>query len=210
MIVSPEEYNSMLHSLHDPNEYLSFLTRIPKDEPIYEIDLATREIHIPELLSVEQDHNSEIIWFKVNRFYDNYDLYNANCWIQYRNAVREEYYYSAPMIIGSREDFSNDVILIPWAIGQFATKKAGTIEFAFQFFKISEDNKSFLFKINTKTAKGKILHGLQADPLKVITSPEGTDGEFIPERKALAEQINLLYERVNQLEKDYELYWIQV
>jgi hypothetical protein len=66
MIASPQEYNSITHSLTNPNEF-AHMIRIPDDEPIYEIDLNTREISIPEFLSVETDHNSEIIWFKTNR-----------------------------------------------------------------------------------------------------------------------------------------------
>ena len=85
MIVSPQEYNSLVHRLMDPNQFTSML-RIPENEPIYEIDLNARSIAAPEFLSVEEDHNSEIIWFKTDRFFDNIDLYNGTCWIQYKNA----------------------------------------------------------------------------------------------------------------------------
>ena len=88
MIVSPQEYNSLVHSLRDPNTYAP-LVRIPKDEPVYEVNLDTREISIPEFLSVQEDHNAEIVWFKVRRFYDNIDLFDSTCWIQYKNAIGE-------------------------------------------------------------------------------------------------------------------------
>ena len=174
MKVTPEEYNSLLYKLKDPNEFVHFL-RIPAEEPIYTINLATRTIDAPEVLSVEKDHNSEIIWFQVDRFYDDFDLYSANCWIVYRNAERGEHYYSAPLIIGGREGMSNDVVLIPWALSEYVTKKAGSIEFAFEFFKISEDGKRFMFRLNTSPSKSKILYGLPADPLKALTQG-GTDG----------------------------------
>lgn len=102
MIVSPQEYNSLLHRLMDPNEFTNML-RIPENEPIYEIDLDARKINAPEFLSVEEDHNSEIIWFKTDRFYDNIDLYNSTCWIQYKNANKEQYFYAAPLVIGVQE-----------------------------------------------------------------------------------------------------------
>ena len=38
MIVSPQEYNSLLHRLMDPNAFTSMI-RIPENEPIYDIDL---------------------------------------------------------------------------------------------------------------------------------------------------------------------------
>ena len=116
MIVSPQEYNSLLYRLTDPNEFTDML-RIPKDEPIYEIDLNKREINAPEFLSVEEDHNSEIIWFKTDRFYDNIDLYNGTCWIQYKNADQEEYFYAAPLMVGV-EEHGSEKLLIPWAISK--------------------------------------------------------------------------------------------
>lgn len=85
MIVSPQEYNSLLAGLTDPNIFTDMF-RMPKDEAVYDVDLNERVIRVPDFLSVQDDHNSEIIWFKTDRFYDNIDLYNGNCWIIYKNA----------------------------------------------------------------------------------------------------------------------------
>jgi hypothetical protein len=37
----------------------------------------------PEVLSVEYDHNSKSIFFSVDRFFDNVDLSEMSCVIQY-------------------------------------------------------------------------------------------------------------------------------
>lgn len=102
MIVSPQEYNNLVSRLVDPNEFMNMI-RIPENEPIYQIDLNERKIYAPDFLSVEEDHNSEIIWFKTDRFYDNIDLYDSVCWIQYINADKEEYFYAAPLVVGVEE-----------------------------------------------------------------------------------------------------------
>ena len=207
MIVSPQEYNSLLQGLKDPNLFSAFL-RIPDDEPIYEIDLNKRVINVPEFLSVEEDHNSEIIWFKTDRFYDNIDLYESACWIQYRNADQEEYFYAAPVIIGA-EEFGPEKILIPWAIGREVSKTTGVITFSFQFFKLSEDHLRYMYILNTQPAKSKILAGLRTDPLAFLNGEE-VENEFIPEREWLADEIHRLTEAYERLSGDYELYWTKV
>lgn len=208
MIVSPQEYNSLLHRLMDPNEFTSML-RIPEDEPIYEIDLNKRLIAAPEFLSVEEDHNSEIIWFKTDRFYDNIDLYNGTCWIQYKNADQEEYFYAAPIVVGV-EEHGSEKILIPWAISKEVAKKTGVIQFSFQFFKLSEDGLRFHYILNTQVAKSKILASLRVDPSAFLDDDDMTEEDALPEREWLADELHRLTEKYEQLSKDYELYWIEV
>ena len=208
MKVSPQEYNSLLGRLIDPNEYTNFL-RIPADEPIYEIDLNQRKINVPEFLSVEEDHNAEIIWIKTDRFYDNIDLYDSTCWIQYINANNEEYFYAAPIIIGAQE-FGNEQILIPWAISKEVAKATGIISFSFQFFKLSEDKNRFLYVLNTQVAKSKILAGLRVDPIAFLTDGEKEETDVLPEREWLANEITKLYDAYSTLSGDYKLYWIDL
>lgn len=207
MIVSPQEYESLLHRLMDPNEFTDML-RIPENEPIYDIDLNTRKIDAPEFLSVEEDHNSEIIWFKTDRFFDNIDLYNSTCWIQYINANQEQYFYAAPLVVGV-EEFGSEKILIPWAISKEVAKATGVIQFSFQFFKLSEDNLRFLYILNTQVAKSRILTGLRVDPSAFLVDGEQTEEEVLPERQWLADELHRLTEAYEKLSKDYELYWIE-
>ena len=208
MIVSPQEYNSLVHRLMDPNQFTSML-RIPENEPIYEIDLNQRVIAAPEFLSVEEDHNSEIIWFKTDRFFDNIDLYDGTCWIQYKNADQEEYFYAAPLVVGL-EEYGSEKILIPWAISKEVAKKTGVIQFSFQFFKLSEDGLRFHYVLNTQVAKSKILAGLRVDPSAFLDDENQTEEDALPEREWLADELHRLTEAYEKLSKDYELYWIEV
>lgn len=208
MIVSPQEYNSLLHRLTDPNKFTAFL-RIPEDEPIHKVDLEKRFINVPEFLSVEKDHNSEIIWFEIDRFYDNIDLYNGSCWIQYINADGEEYFYNAPLYVVS-EKYGSDKIIFPWAISKQVAKKSGVVQFSFQFFKLSEDGNRFLYVLNTQPAKSKILTGMFIDPTQFLEDDDALDDDYIPQREWLADQIKVLTDAYNTLTKDYELYWIEV
>jgi hypothetical protein len=138
---------------------------IPEEEPVYEINLNTRTVQTPEFLSVLNDHNAEVIWFKVDRFFDDVDLFGATCWIQYKNALGEDYVsVSIPRVI---DDNNHDMLYIPWPICGPATKAAGNITFSFQFFKLGEDKKVH-FLIHTKPAVSKILFGLNVEPDEFI------------------------------------------
>lgn len=205
MKVLSQEYNSLMGKLINPNEYVNFF-RIPENEPIYSIDLDQRTVEAPEFLSVEDDHNSEIVWFKTDRFYDNIDLASASCWIQYVNANNEQYYYGAPIIVGSQE-FGNEQILIPWAISKEAAKTSGIISFSFQFFELSEDRNRFLYILNTQVAKSKILSGLRADPLAILTDNEMSKEEFLSQKEFLTNELTRIWDAYSTLSGQYKLYW---
>ena len=179
--------------------------RIPADEPVYEIDLNTRTVQAPEYLSVFEDHNAEVIWFKINRFYDNIDLFGATCWIQYKNALKEEYIsVTLPKVIA---ESSHDVLYIPWPINNAVTKAAGDVTFSFQFFKIGESQK-VLFSLHTKPATSKILAGLHVTPDKFLY--EKNDIDINPQYSDFIEKFKELSEAYATLSANYNVYWLEV
>lgn len=95
MITTAEEYQKYLWQLQDKNKPVSAIL-LPSDENIYEIDLNSRIINAPEFLSVKKDHAAETIYFLVDRFYDNMDLANTACVVQYINAAGEERFFPVP------------------------------------------------------------------------------------------------------------------
>ena len=208
MITSKEEYSELLYLINDPNNSGDdpIYYRIPADEPIYNIDLNTREIEVPEFLSVLEDHNAEVIWFKVNRFFDDVDLFDSTCWIQYRNALKEEHVaVTIPRVI---VESNHDVLYIPWPINSAVAKAAGSVTFSFQFFKLGEDKKVY-FSIHTKPATSKILHGLHVDLDKFLEN-EMDDSTIDPQYSEFIKMYQKLTEDYSKLSKAYEMYWIEV
>ena len=175
MITSIQEYNELLYAINDPNNTLSTTYyRIPYDEPIYKIDLDKRTVEAPEFLSVLDDNNAEVVWFAVDRFYDDVDLFGATCYIQYKNALNEQYVaITIPQVIA---ESNHDVLYIPWPVGAAATRGTGKVTFSFKFFKLSEDQQRVYYSINTKPAVSQILNGLHVDPLEEIPN----DAEITP------------------------------
>ena len=69
---------------------------LPEDEPVYEIDLNTRKINSPQFLGTQTEHGAEIIYFSVDRYFNEMDLANTTCLIQYINANNEGKIYPVP------------------------------------------------------------------------------------------------------------------
>ena len=211
MIVTPQEYNSMLHQLADPNDrffdetaqevYRRAYIRIPADEKIYNINLNTREVEAPKTVGVATDGNAEIIWFKFDRYHDDLDLYNGACWVQYINANKQKFFWYAPMQIKG-EEHGKDSILIPWVISANVAAAAGTIEFNFQFFGTytKENNETkFSYILNTSPAKTQVLKSL----------PDVNDRDDAVQQFALSE-LQKLEAKIDAMDKDFYLYWIEV
>ena len=132
----------------------------------YKIDLSTRIIQSPEFLSVEKDHDSEVKYFVVNRYFDYKDLSSSICIICYRNAAGEDFVYPVPFF-DTYTLRDNHKMIIPWNISGRATSKAGEITYYFRFYEFKRDEEGnidptgqLVYNICTLPATSKILHGL--------------------------------------------------
>ena len=129
MITTPRDYYNLYHRIQSENAP-SLAVLLPTDEKIYNVDLNARTVEAPEYLSVEKDHRAETIYFKVNRFYDFFDLTQAVCVIQYVNALNMGAYYIVP---GYDLETYADYIIVPCVISGAATAAAGNIKFSIRF-----------------------------------------------------------------------------
>ena len=158
MITTPRDYYNLYHRIQSENAP-SLAVLLPTDEKIYNVDLNARTVEAPEYLSVEKDHRAETIYFKVNRFYDFFDLTQAVCVIQYVNALGESRAYVVPYY--DIDTFSeDDMILFPWVIDGEATKAGGEIEYSIKFYKLTDTGKYYLYNLSTIPVKSKILYGI--------------------------------------------------
>lgn len=164
MITNSEEYFENIYKIGIPE--LAIL--LPGNENIYNINMNSRTVEAPEFLSVNQDHKAEMIYFIVDRFYDNVDLSTMSCIIQYKNANQEEGYYIVPFYdvetYAHRDPqgniLSSEKMLIPWCIEGHVTEAAGEVEFAFRFFKSNFEKNKLVYMISTTPAKSKVLYGM--------------------------------------------------
>ena len=69
---------------------------LPSDERTFDVDLSKREISVPTFLSVQKDHKAETIYFLVDRYYEQRDLSEMCCMIEFINAAEEGGFYPVP------------------------------------------------------------------------------------------------------------------
>ena len=198
MITFEPEYKAKLWEIQ--NKHLTQkAVLVPHNEKILNVDLNTRTIEVPKYLSVQQDHESETIYFKFDRFFDSVDLTNMVCVIQYQNAGGEEYFYPVPFYdITTYGHEPGHKVLIPWCIQGPATKYAGTIEFSILFFRLDADS-NIIYMLNTLPAKSKILQGQNWDFKETTKNQITFDDNFM-----------LKVQKILDAENGLNLYWLEV
>lgn len=194
MITSPNEYWSLLYRIQDKNAPMPVFP-IPETERIYNVDLEARTIEAPEFLSVQHDHKAEYIYFRCPRYFDNVDLANMCCVIQYNNGNGDDRIYAVPFYDTITEKDDNN-LLVPWQLDGDVTRYAGTVEFAIRFYQIDADNRVFAYCLNTLSVKSKVLYGMDT------TNDEAYDYDLL--------FVNEILDRLSRVEKSYNLYWLEV
>ena len=194
MITTAQEYFNNLWRIQSDNAP-SLAVLLPSDEKIYNIDLNSRTIESPEFLSLRQDHNAETIYFKINRFFDNQDLSQMICVIQFQNGNHQGVYVVPYFDISTYG--GEDKMLFPWCIDKTVTQFAGNVTFSVRFYRIDTVNKIFLYNLNTLSATSKIL-----DSLENTCYEEDEDGNVT----LAATEVENIYTRLAAVEKE-DIYW---
>lgn len=110
-----------------------YFLRLPLDEPFLEINANTRVISVPSQLrqiGVRGDKYAEVVFFKIDRYYDAVDLATRHIYIEWEDAAGHK---------GVSRDFLKDTqsekdkIIFGWIIGDELTEAVGNIRFAVRF-----------------------------------------------------------------------------
>lgn len=197
-------YKSLLAEISNaamaPNN--SSAIAVPSNKQLYTVDLNTRTINAPEILSIQSDHYAETVYFLVDRYYDSMDLAQTNCVIQY--AINNQaYVYAVPFC--DVTTYENKMI-IPWSISISATKQSGTVEFLIRFYLIDGDTTpdgdtsqaEFAYSLATLSAKSQVLKTLTRDDFN------NEDIHF-----GLPERYFELIDDIDQRIGNSTLYWIE-
>lgn len=143
------------------------IRNLPTSSNIYDIDLNTRSVQSPKVLSVSRDHKSMVVYFRIDRFFDYMDLSETVCLVQYvpYNHKGAPYTYVVPFFdILSQEDSGK--MIFPWVVGGPATSSEGVLQFAIRFYRVdtNEDGDVVLtYNLNTTPSSTTVLYGLESD-----------------------------------------------
>lgn len=200
MVTQPKDYEEKLWQIQS-NAPTTKAILLPTDEEIYNIDLNARTIAVPKFLSVEKDHQAEVIYFQFDRYYDRIDLTTKCCVIQYTNAAGNSYIYPVPFYDVVTFADANKVI-IPWCIQGAATAEAGIVKFAVSFYSIDPVTHTISYCLNTLVAQGEVLAGQNETELQDYTDSQVTLDS------SLLELLQTLESLVNS--RELAVHWIDV
>lgn len=168
MITDPEEFRQQLLDIQ--NSVNVVYSTLPSDEPRFIIDANSRIINIPiefQFLGVKNDHNAETIYFEIDRYFDDEDLSQHTCVVQFANKNNSKdggIYPVTAMDITSVDG----KIIFGWEIKSDATSLVGDIYFSVRFYSINSTDYVFTYNFNTLTAKSSILDTHNVDNKTVI------------------------------------------
>ena len=194
-IIKEQEFLSNLYAIQslNPPSYVLF----QDVKKTYEIDLSSRTIESPEFLSVTKDHDSETIYFIVDRFHDFMDLSNTSCIIQYRTPDKKTRVYAVPFYDLVTEKLNNKMI-IPWCVDGNVTKYSGKISFSIRFYLAEEyvENEividaegketteptakyRLIYNLTTTQAESKVIDGMEVSELESDFDVSATAAEYL-------------------------------
>lgn len=162
--IPEQEYLSQLYIIQSQNP--PSLVLFPETKRIYDIDLNTRTIDAPQMLSVSNDHKAETIYFRVDRFHDYMDLSNTVCVVQYVTPNNEVFVYPVPFYDVVTEK-QNKKMILPWCIDGLATKYKGIVQYSVRFYRLEEKDQEYklIFNLSTQVAASEVLEGMQVSEL---------------------------------------------
>lgn len=163
MMTDALEFRKRLQEIQNSSEPITFTT-LPSDEPRFLIDINTRTINIPvefSFLAVKNDHMAETIYFEIDRYFDDADLSEYTCVVQFLNRDSDTLLYNEGISSITSMDITtiDGKIIFGWKISNESTQYAGNLYFAVRFYSINEDNE-FTYNLNTVSAESIVLNTL--------------------------------------------------
>lgn len=168
MVTSPEDFRQQLLDIQNSVDVV--YTTLPSDEPRFIIDANSRTITIPlefQFLGVKNDHNAETVYFEIDRYFDDEDLSQHTCVVQFSNKNNSNDGGVYPVTTMDTTSVDGKIIF-GWEIKSDATSTIGDIYFSVRFYSIDSTDYIFTYNFNTLTAKSVILDTLDVDNQMII------------------------------------------
>lgn len=207
------QYKDIYQAIQAEQGSPDYAILVPSDERVYEINLNTRTIDSPEFVAVSGDHRGETIYFKTARYFDNIDLSQMTCVVQYINANKERRVYAVPFV--DVETYKGtDEIVFPWVIEKGVASSSGTISYSIKFYKIGvegsikgddENSPTYEYELNILPATTKILTSLSVNANTVIDG--AADSEYLIDK---ADKVLAALQAIQSGQKSLEISWLDL
>lgn len=141
------------------------------------IDANSRVITVPadfkkNGIAVQGDEVAEIVYFKINRYFDFMDLNNTEIYIQWEQANS-----NSPKSGVSKEwvrdiESDPDYLIFGWPLDSSITEDAGPINFSVRFIQWDEKKESIVYSFSTLNAIATINPALDFDKADLIAQED--------------------------------------
>lgn len=176
-ITSLDEY---FHYIAELKEVSKRYTILPLDEEFFFIDANSRKIDVPKSfrdygIAVQGDEVAEVLYFKINRYFDMDDLATKDILIQWRAPVNSE----GKRVEGLSKPWVVDIVSEPgyiifgWPLSSELTENPGKIDFAVRFYTYDYDEDKLLYSLSTLTSSADIKEGLNYDLETILLDGAG-------------------------------------
>ena len=175
-ITSLNEYFAHMEEFVNKEELKKFtVLPIESDEGYFEVNANTRAITVPSNfvtngISVQGDEVAEVVYFKIDRYFDSTDLYMQDALIQWKNADGEEG-ASYPWIKDVIYEGSREFVRVGWPLSSKVTKKSGTVQFSLRFYKLNEAG-TVTYSFSTLTQAVNVKEALDYNFKDVNDNPQ--------------------------------------
>ena len=140
------------------------------------IDANSRTITVPadfkrNGIAVQGDEVAEIVYFKINRYFDFMDLNNAEIYIQWEqsgNVANPDSGVSKEWVRDIESD--PDYLIFGWPLDSTITANAGPIKFAVRFIQWDEKKEKIIYSFSTLDAVATINPALDFEPSELIVT----------------------------------------
>lgn len=201
MVTEPSEFRQRLLEIQNSVDVV--YTTLPSNEPRFIIDANSRTITIPvefQFLGVKNDHNAETIYFEIDRYFDDEDLSQHTCIIQFANKNNSDDGGIYPVTTMDTTSVDGKIIF-GWEIKSDATSIVGDIYFSVRFYSINSTDYIFTYNFNTLTAKSSILDTHNVDNKTIIENYPSELDAWLDRMDEMSGYV-ITDERINKIEND--------
>ena len=182
------------------------------EKPVITVDLNSRKLIMPPaydkdaiknygapengFLSMQRDHLAEHILFKVDRYFEDVDLFHTTIVVEYQNMGDPKAKPGIFPVMLKDVDSEPGFMYFAWCIGNDATKTAGDLKFAVRFYNVNTQERKFEYNLGTLPAIGTVLYGMDE-----VDWDDPDNGKIAPSQ---------FEDLATQIERNKYQYWVDL
>lgn len=198
-------YQELLYKLQSETRVGDW--EVPEDGVCFPINWNQREVQIPSgsaPVLVTGDHNANIVYFEMDRYFNIVDLSEMSCVVEYINP--EGKVRISPIL--QYDTSTPGVLRIGWVVNHsMVSEDMGTVQFAVRFYRINAGTREYEYNMSTTPAQFTVLKGIMQKGNKEDFNIEDYDYEYP------ANDILDIFDRIHQIENslsDQSIFWFDL